>query len=40
MEAVDAELEKCLNSAKYIQIRGFTNETARTGRTVANKTNR
>jgi len=40
MEAVDAELEKCLNSAKYIQIRGFSNETARTGRPVANKTNR
>lgn len=40
MEAVDAELEKCLISAKYIQIRGFSNETARTGRPVANKTNR
>lgn len=40
LEAVDAELEKCLNSAKYIQIRGFSNETARTGRSVANKTNR
>ena len=40
MEAVDAELEKCLNSAKYMQIRGFSNETARTGRPVANKTNR
>ena len=40
MEAVDAELEKCLNSAKYMQIRGFSNETARTGRSVAHKTNR
>jgi hypothetical protein len=25
-----SELEKCINSAKYIQIRGFSNETART----------
>lgn len=24
------ELEKCLNSAKYLQLRGFQNETART----------
>jgi hypothetical protein len=28
-EMVSAELEKCINSAKYIQIRGFNNETAR-----------
>ena len=26
---VHRELEKCLNSAKYIQLRGFQNETAR-----------
>ena len=26
---VSEELEKCINSAKYIQIRGFNNETAR-----------
>lgn len=26
---VVGELEKCINSAKYIQIRGFNNETAR-----------
>ena len=26
---VTAELEKCINSAKYIQIKGFNNETAR-----------
>jgi len=30
---VNAELEKCLNSAKYLQLRGFSNETARTSRT-------
>jgi hypothetical protein len=28
-QAVTDELEKCLNRAKYIQIRGFHNETAR-----------
>ena len=27
---ITAELEKCLNQAKYMQIRGFNNETART----------
>jgi hypothetical protein len=27
--AVSAELEKCISSAKYIQLRGFPNETAR-----------
>lgn len=29
LKNVSAELEKCIGSAKYIQIRGFTNETAR-----------
>lgn len=28
--AVNDELEKCLKSAKYLQLRGFENETART----------
>jgi hypothetical protein len=28
--SVSTELEKCVNRAKYIQIRGFNNETART----------
>jgi hypothetical protein len=30
LASVTAELEKCINSAKYLQIRGFHNETART----------
>lgn len=29
---LNQELEKCVNSAKYLQIKGFLNETARTGR--------
>jgi hypothetical protein len=28
--SVNSELEKCVNRAKYLQIRGFNNETART----------
>jgi hypothetical protein len=34
------ELEKCINSAKYWQIRGFSNETERPGRTATHKANR
>jgi hypothetical protein len=30
--SVKAELEKCINSAKYLQLRGFSNETARPSR--------
>lgn len=30
--SVKAELEKCVNLAKYIQLRGFSNETARSSR--------
>jgi hypothetical protein len=30
---ITAELEKCISSAKYIQLRGFSNETARTSHT-------
>lgn len=33
LNAVRSELEKCVNSAKYWQIRGFSNETNRPGRT-------
>ena len=37
---VENELAKCVNWAKYIQQRGFNNETARTGRSQPNKTSR
>lgn len=37
---VENELAKCVNWAKYIQQRGFNNETARTGRNQPNKTSR
>jgi hypothetical protein len=30
LDSVSTELENCVNRAKYIQIRGFNNETART----------
>lgn len=33
LTSVTSELEKCINSAKYMQIRGFSNETARTSGT-------
>jgi hypothetical protein len=37
--ALSNELEKCINSAKYWQIRGFSNETERLGRTASHKAN-
>ena len=37
---VENELTKCVNWAKYIQQRGFNNETVRTGRNPSNKTSR
>ena len=37
---VENELAKCVNWAKYIQQRGFNNETVRTGRNPSNKTSR
>jgi len=37
---VENELTKCVNWAKYIQQRGFENETARTGRNQPNKASR
>ena len=37
---VENELTKCINWAKYIQQRGFNNETVRTGRNQTNKASR
>ena len=37
---VESELNKCVNWAKYIQLRGFNNETVRTGRNTAIKASR
>jgi len=37
---LENQLTKCVNWAKYIQQRGFENETARTGRNQPNKTSR
>jgi hypothetical protein len=37
---VESELSKCVNWAKYIQQRGFNNETVRTGRNQAIKASR
>ena len=39
LTAVTDQLDKCVNLAKYWQIRGFNNETARTGRTSTTRTN-
>lgn len=39
-KALENQLTKCVNLAKYWQQRGFNNETARTGRNTTNKTNR
>jgi hypothetical protein len=37
---LENQLTKCVNSAKYLQQRGFDNETARSGRATKNQTNR
>jgi hypothetical protein len=37
---LENQLSKCVDSAKYLQQRGFNNETARTGRSQPNKTSR
>jgi hypothetical protein len=37
---LENQLTKCVDWAKYMQIRGFDNETARTGRSQPNKTSR
>ena len=40
LQQLDFQLDKCINLAKYWQIRGFNNETQRTGRTPSHRTNR
>ena len=40
LQDVDQRLSKCLNVAKYWQLRGFDNETSRSGRTASNRTYR
>lgn len=40
LEFVETTLTKCVNRAKYLQIRGFNNETARIGRSASNRTSR
>ena len=37
-KTMENQLTKCVNLAKYLQQRGFNNETARTGRGQSNKT--
>jgi len=37
---LEQQLDKLINSAKYLQQRGFDNETARSGRATTNKTSR
>jgi hypothetical protein len=39
-KVLENQLTKCVSWAKYIQQRGFDNETARTGRNQSNKTSR
>jgi len=40
IEDVKFRLDKCINLAKYWQLRGFNNETARAGRTTSHRTYR
>jgi hypothetical protein len=37
LKSLSKRLEICVNQAKYLQIRGFNNETARSGRTSSNR---
>jgi hypothetical protein len=37
---VDERLTKCVNVAKYWQLRGFNNETARAGRSASHRPHR
>ena len=40
LENIEFQLDKCVNLAKYWQLRGFNNETARTGRPASPRTSR
>ena len=40
LAVTEMRLDKCINLAKYWQIRGFNNETARTGRSASPRTSR
>lgn len=40
LQQIDERLAKCVNVAKYWQLRGFNNETARAGRTASHRTHR
>ena len=40
LSQIQHQLDKCVNLAKYWQIRGFNNETARTGRSPSQRTSR
>lgn len=40
VEDIKFQLDKCVNLAKYWQLRGFNNETARAGRTASHRTHR
>ena len=40
LRQIDNELDKCVNLAKYWQLRGFNDEIARTRRKATNRTNR
>ena len=40
LQEIETRLDKCINLAKYWQIRGFNNETARTGRTPSHRSSR
>ena len=40
LKHIKLQLDKCVSLAKYWQLKGFNNETARTGRQPTNRTNR
>ena len=40
LQYIEIQLDKCVNLAKYWQLRGFNNETARTGRPASPRTSR